>query len=266
MKPVLVAVSLALGLLITGPDRSLAQTESWGHLSGQIKVNGSVDDARTLDVTKDEAFCLRDGRELFDRTLTVGDDGGLKDVYVMMYFKRGDDKRPAVHPSYEASANAKVVLDNAQCQFEPRAIFLRTTQTLSLKNSDEVGHNCHIITFKNEQNLNVPIGQEVELKLNESDKAPGKVVCDIHPWMKAVILVRDEPYVAITDASGKFRIENIPTGEWTFQFWHERRGYLKMLTRDGEEFLGRRGEIELTIEAGDNDLGLMQIAAEELKE
>ena len=50
--------------------------------------------------------------------------------------------------------------------------------------------------------------------LQHSEKVPGEVKCDVHKWMDGVLMVRDNPYVAITDAQGKFQIENIPAGEW----------------------------------------------------
>lgn len=36
----------------------------------------------------------------------------------------------------------------------------------------------------------------------------------------------DHPYVAVTDADGKFRIDNLPAGDHTFRVWHERCGYV----------------------------------------
>ena len=36
--------------------------------------------------------------------------------------------------------------------------------------------------------------------------------CDIHPWMSAWVGVLDHPYFAVTDAEGKFEIENLPAG------------------------------------------------------
>jgi hypothetical protein len=133
-----------------------------------------------------------------------------------------------------------------------------------LKNSDEVGHNCHIITFDNEENINLAQLSEVEIELKNPDKVPGNVVCDIHKWMDAVILVRDEPYVAISAEDGTFTIANIPAGTWSFQFWHKKGGYLRDLEIEGHK-VGRRGEIELTVQDGQTlDLGEMKIPVKEL--
>ncbi len=245
-----------------------AQEPGWGHLRGKIVVAGEMPVPADLKIdTADRNYCIATGQTFKNRSVIVGKEGGLRDAYVMMYFGRGDDKRPAVHPSYDDSVKKSVALNNEKCQFEPRAVFLRTGQPLEFQNSDSIGHNCHIVTMGNEENCSLGAGQTMELKLDESDRVPGIVKCDVHPWMEALLLVRDEPYVAITDKDGNFRIENIPAGEWTFQFWHQRPGFLKSLTRDGQSIVGRRGEITVTITADETtELGEMRIAADELVE
>ena len=89
--------------------------------------------------------------------------------------------------------------------------------------------------------------------------------------MKSVLLVRDEPYVAISSETGEFEIKNLPDGEWTFVFWHERGGrtkaggYLMSLMQDGEKVGGRLGDLEVTIKDGEvTDLGTLTIAIGDL--
>ena len=38
--------------------------------------------------------------------------------------------------------------------------------------------------------------------------------CDIHPWMRAWIFVFDHPWFAVTDKTGRFRIPDVPPGEF----------------------------------------------------
>ncbi len=255
-------------LLTLGLTSSLfAQEEGWGHLTGSIVVEGDLPEPDVLDVDHDEGTCAADGA-IRDRSLIVGEEGQLQGAFVMMYLKSGEPV-PEVHESYLATAEDKVVLDNNKCMFVPNTLFLRTSQTLVMKNSDPVGHNCHITLFdeENEHNVLIPGNTEVEVRCPNPEKSPGPVKCDIHKWMKATILVRDEPYVAVTDADGNFTIENLPAGKWTFQFWHSRSGFMRSLASESiEDFkLGRRGEAEFTIESGKTlDLGKLVISAEKL--
>ena len=254
------AAVVFVGLFVLVAD-SMGQ-DKWGHLKGQIKVTGDVPEIKKEVIDKDQPTCLRDKEAPSDDNLLVGSGGELKDAFVMMYLK---NDKPEVHPSYEESASKPVVLDNKNCRFQPHALFVRTGQPLHLKNSDDVGHNCHITLFNNELNVNVPTNDFVEVKMKEVEKVPGPVVCDIHRWMDAVLLVRDEPYVSITDEKGNFEIRNIPAGKWKFQFWHRKTGYMRKLDVPGSK-VGRRGEIEVEIEDGKTlDLGTLQIAGKEFK-
>ena len=40
-------------------------------------------------------------------------------------------------------------------------------------------------------------------------------------------LIMDHPWFAVTDAEGKFRIDDLPPGRHEFVVWHERAGYLE---------------------------------------
>lgn len=234
----------------------------WATLTGRIVVEGDVPEAPDEIVDKDAAICTVDGKAPKDDNLVVGPDGGLRDVIVMMYLE-GSPPVP-VHPRYGRPREQALVLDNVRCRFEPHVLFVRTGDPLILRNSDEVGHNCHIITFGNEENVNLSAYSEVEVRLRNADKVPGNVVCDIHKWMDAVILVRDEPYAAVTAADGQFTIADVPAGTWKFQFWHKKGGYLRGLKIDGRE-PGRRGEIELELRDGETlDLGVLKIPVESL--
>ena len=240
---------------------AVADDGGWGHLTGQFQVVGEVPAPSKKTVDKDQSFCVKEG-EILDENLLVDERGYLRDVFVMMLLR--PDETVPVHPSYDELYQQPIVLDNIRCRFAPHALFVRTGQRLTLKNSDEVGHNCHIITFANEENVNLPSGGSVDVRLSNPDRTPGNVVCDIHKWMDAVLLVREEPYAAISTVDGTFRIENIPAGSWKFQFWHKKAGYLSRLEIDGYE-VGRRGEIDITITDGQTvELGTMKIGAEHL--
>ena len=84
----------------------------------------------------------------------------------------------------------------------------------------------------------------------------------IHAWMSGFLLLRDEPYMAKTDQDGKFAIEKLPVGTHTFQFWHERSGYLGGFTcslRGEQRSATKRGRLEATIVHGANDLGAVKL-------
>lgn len=254
-------LGLVLVVCLSVTNNVWGQAAGWGHVTGKIKVVGAVPAPAKKNVDKDQAVCTKEG-DILDENLLVDKDGHLRDVFVMMVLKSGE--KVPVHESYAAASAPQIVLDNINCRFVPHTIFVRTGQKLTLKNSDDVGHNCHITTFGNEENVNLPAGGAVDVTLKSADKVPGGVVCDIHKWMDATILVRDEPYAAISGVDGTFRLENVPAGTWKFQFWHKKSGFMSKLKIEGFE-VSRKGEIEVTVKAdGTVDLGEMTIAADAL--
>ena len=255
MKNIL-AASFCCLVFSTCTVPTLFAQDAWGHLKGMVQATGELPEIDREEINKDVESCLVGKVAPLDDNLVVGKDGGLRDVFVMMYLK---DEEVPIHPSYEETKDKPVVLDNKNCRFKPHAIFLRVGQPLHLKNSDKVGHNCHGKFFNNGFNVNVPQDDVVKLKLSDKEKVPGLIVCDFHPWMDSVALVREEPYVAITNEKGEFEIKNIPAGKWKFQFWHRKGGYLRKLEIPGHK-VGRRGEIEIDIESDKTlDLGKMTI-------
>lgn len=261
--------TLAVVAICLSASMANAQDAGWGNLTGKIVVKGEVPANAPEDVgnSPDRALCLVDGKIPLDDGIVVGKNQELRDVYVMMYIGRRDKAPEKFHPSYDEKKQVKLVLDNVNCRFAPKATFARPGQTLILKNSDNCGHNCHITTFEHEYNPNIPANKEVEVTLEDaSDRIPGEVKCDIHKWMDAVILIRDNPYVAISAADGTFKIENIPPGDWKFQFWHKKVGYLKTLEVKDYEVNSKRGYIETKIEADKTiDLGTVTLPAEAFK-
>ncbi len=81
----------------------------------------------------------------------------------------------------------------------------------------------------------------------------GRVVCNIHPWMRAWLLPRDNPYAAVSGTDGSFVLAKLPVGEWEFQAWHEQGGWPRVPGWN-------RGRFKVRIKPGRNDLGTIKLA------
>lgn len=235
-------LGLTLALLITG----LAGAAEWGNLSGTIVHGGKTSAPAKIVISADKAFCGK--HNLVDESIVVGKDGGLKNVVVFVYLKRGETID--VHPSYEKLAEEPVKFNNKNCRFEPRMALLWNKQKLLLGNEDSIAHNTKIDTFSNPPlNPIIPAGATFEQDFQLSERLPARVSCSIHPWMIGWLVVKDNPYFAVTDENGNFEIKNLPAGEWTFQFWHESTGYLSDVTIAGKDPGWERGRATVKIEA-----------------
>ncbi len=248
---------LGSALLLMGCLAANAAAEEWGNLSGQIIFNGEPPKPPAVKITKDQECCGK--HNLVDESLLVNPDSrGVQNV--ILFLVPDEDAPLAVHESYKESEKAELLLDNNKCRFTPHVVLMRTTQTLKIGNSDPIGHNAKIDTFSNPPiNITIPFGDFRTFNCENEERLPARVSCSIHPWMKAWVVVRSNPYMAVTDENGKFEIKNLPVGTHKILFWQEAAGYLAEVTLDGEKQKWRRGTAEITIKEGENDMGVIQV-------
>ena len=213
-----------------------------------------------LRITTDVEYC--GPHHPVDESLVVDPSNlGIANVLVSLY--RGSGTRPpAVHPSYEATANDKILLDNSKCRFDPHIARLRTSQTLQVVNTDAIAHNTKIDTLKNPPiNPTLPAGGTLEHRFLLPEPMPAQVSCSIHPWMIGWLAVKDDPYFAVSGKDGSFEIQNLPAGSWTFQVWHEKARSVTEVKRNGQPVSWSKGRftIEITPD-GTADLGEIRVA------
>lgn len=246
-----------MAMVAIGSVSGAAQAE-WGTLKGRFVLSGDLPKANKIVVTKDQEVCGK--HDLFDETLKVNaDDKGIYGIVLYMDVARGK-KAPEAHPDYASSATAEVRLDNIGCRYEPHVVLLRTSQTLVVGNKDSVGHNTKVDTLKNRPiNPIIPANGEIKEKFPQEERLPTKVSCSIHPWMNAIVVIKDTPYMAVTDESGNFTIANVPVGKVGFQVWQEKAGYIDSVTLDGKKTKWSKGKFEFDVKAGDNDMGEIQV-------
>lgn len=133
---------------------------------------------------------------------------------------------PRVHPSYNeasTSSGAKVLVELKQHAFDPRILALQLSQSLTVRNRDPVVH-VFLMRPPMDTEINVLLspGSQAEWRFAHKQYLPVVAQCSFHPWMKAYVLVRNDPYFALSDAYGSFEIRDLPAGEEIeFQAWHE---------------------------------------------
>lgn len=257
----LMTQSFTLAAVVAGL-LSTATAADWGDLKLKFVLDGKFTPLPALKVDKDPAVC--DKAPMPDETLVVSAAGGIANVVVFLVPEKGAPLD--IHPDYEKEKTAAVELDNKACRFQPHVVFVRTGQTLKLKNSDPVGHNSKLDFVTNlSQNPIIPGSATVEIKgsdLSKPEKRATPVSCSIHPWMNAYVLVQDHPYMAKSNAEGELVIKNVPAGKFTFQVWQEKIGFLSdknTVDKDGKPVAWPKGKATITIKAGDNDQGSFKV-------
>jgi len=119
------------------------------------------------------------------------------------------------------------ILYQRKCWFEPHVMAVPAGARVYFPNdSDKVMHNLHSYTMPSDSNRpfnkGVPYGGTFSVTLKKTGLV--KMTCDVHKWMQAWIVVKDNPYFTVTDENGNFRIEGIPPGRYKIQAWHEALG------------------------------------------
>jgi hypothetical protein len=194
-----------------------------------------------------------------ERLVVHAKNGGIKNIVVWLHRPLGQPP-PPVHPMYEADAKATVEMTAAVGRFEPRVVLLRTTQTLKVVNADVIGYNARADFFHNAPfNWLLRAGDNRTVTLPKPEVAPSPVSCAIHPWMEAYLLVRDDPYAAVSDENGELQLTNLPVGKWSFKVWHE-VGYVKEASIGGKAIAWPRGIAEFEIKPGNNDVGEIKLS------
>ena len=112
-------------------------------------------------------------------------------------------------PKSEAKPGTKIVLDQKSCNFMPHITVAQVGATVDFANTDKASHNVNVKALKNKAfNRQITAGgAPIEWTAEAAENV--QIVCDIHPWMKSYLIVKDHPYVAITDEKGAFKLLKI---------------------------------------------------------
>lgn len=244
---------LTLAVVFAFSATPVAHAAEWGTIKGKFVYKGEPK-AAPLTINKDVEFCGE--HKPADESIVVGDGAALRDVFVYLYVARG--KKVEIHPDYKPGELK--VISNKGCRFEPHALVLWTADELEVRNDDTIGHNTNInLAANSDFNQLVANGSPLKKKLDKTEPAPAPVACNIHPWMKANLLVRDNPYMAASGEDGSFEIKNVPAGKQEIVIWHEAKGYVRDL-KVGKGKADRKGQVEVTVPAGGEiDLGVIEV-------
>jgi len=182
-----------------------------GTVAGKVTLNGLAPRLANLPVTRDMKVC---GNNKPDESLIVSKDNGIKNAVIWL----PDVKLP---PDFKP---AKEKLDQQECLFVPHVLAAPVGSQVDVVNSDKALHNVRAQAGEEKLfNYAMPIpGHVVPTRLKKEGMF--KVSCDVHPWMRAWLVVLPLSPWAITGEDGTWKIEGIPPGTHKLKIWHERLG------------------------------------------
>ena len=185
---------------------------SGGSISGTVKYKGTPPAPAKLDVNKDTEVCGTEQK--MSRELVVAADGGIQYAVVSI---------PGIAKG-KAFPTGNSTLDQKGCEYQPHIVLMPAGGSIDIINSDGILHNIHTYSDKNP-----PLNRaqpKFKKTMTESLKDPERVrlSCDVHGWMQGWLIVEDDPYYAVTDDKGNFKITDIPAGDYEVKVWQEKLG------------------------------------------
>jgi plastocyanin len=117
------------------------------------------------------------------------------------------------------TGNATATLAQKDTAFAPAAMLVQVGTTVRFPNEDAFFHN--VFSYSGAARFDLgryPRGEAKDVQFDE----PGivKVYCEVHEFMRAVIVVTENPFHAVVGEDGRFRLDGVPAGTHTLVVWH----------------------------------------------
>jgi plastocyanin len=142
-------------------------------------------------------------------------DGALAEAVVAL-------ERPGLGALAPAAPHNNCTMDQINYQFVPETLAIRAGDTVLISNSDDALHNVMTSDGGEPFNVNVVKGKEFVHTFNQAGglERPVRLGCVFHGAMRAWIYVFEHPWFQLTQKDGRFRLENVPVGEYTVGVVH----------------------------------------------
>ncbi len=182
-----------------------------GTISGVVKFKGSAPAPKKLDINKDKEVCGKTPKT--DPSLIVSHGNVVNAVVSITDIKKGKKFGPQ-----------KVTLDQKGCEYHPHVLAFPAGSTVDVLNDDGILHNIHSYSKVNSPfNMAQPkFKKTLTVKIDKPELF--SVKCDVHGWMNGWFFSADNPYFAVTDGSGSFKLTDVPPGTYNVEVWQETLG------------------------------------------
>ena len=245
------STSFALGIwalivlmgMVPGYAYEAIEVEHGGSIEGTITLDGPVPEPKGFNLITfpDPAYCGRISNGRGWRLLhdfVVGHQGGLKDAILLLEGVEAGKPFEVSVPLIEAR----------DCMFQPFMTVVRNGHAVEVINMDPVMHDIQGYETSLEAGarvlFNTPLVMNHQHRRGDlhalHNHAPGKSLvgpiylnkgrrtfymqCGFHAYMESWAMAVNNPYYALTDAQGKFKIDGIPAGTYQLVVWHPQTG------------------------------------------
>jgi plastocyanin len=122
--------------------------------------------------------------------------------------------------AFEPIETPRAIMDQRNETFVPHVLAIPTGTTVDFPNSDRIYHNVFSLSKTEPFDLGrYAMGRSKQVRFDRAGIV--RVFCEIHSHMSAFILVFNHPFFAMTDSEGRYRIDNVPPGNYAVIAWNE---------------------------------------------
>ena len=106
--------------------------------------------------------------------------------------------------------------------FSPHVLPVMVGTTVEWPNNDRIYHNVFSMSDAKQFDLGLYKGNPSDKRVTFDKPGRVDVFCSIHTSMNCIVLVLENPYFAVTDGNGNYKIPDVPPGKYKLKAWHER--------------------------------------------
>jgi plastocyanin len=118
-----------------------------------------------------------------------------------------------------SATGERAVMAQQHYQFAPGLLAVRRGTRVEFPNLDDEYHSVFSYSRAKRFDLGRYHKDEKPAAIRFDDPGVVKLYCEIHDHMRGTILVLDTPHFAKTDADGRFRLADVPAGEFVLKAW-----------------------------------------------
>ena len=138
--------------------------------------------------------------------------GELAEAVVALRFKGYEGLPP----------RATVEIDQKNFLFQPETVAIRAGDSVRFTNSDGATHNVNVSSDLTSFNVTMTDGGSHTQVFERAGgiRQPLQVGCVFHSAMRAWIFVFDHPFYQVTQVDGRYRLTDVPPGEYDLEMYH----------------------------------------------
>jgi len=131
------------------------------------------------------------------------------------------------------TATKKFVIDQKNMKFIPSMLVVPAGSTVQFPNSDCVYHN--VFSYYRNKRFDLGMYPAGESKTQTfTTKGICELFCNIHPKMRARIVIVESSVYDVTGKDGSFTLSGVPDGEYKLHVWHDKEAIVSLVVKGGK--------------------------------